>query len=105
MSVNSDSGKVIIEKEAVKYTHSFQSKYPNATKAYFVGLEKINLILEQENCIGVRIYDGYNSETKKENRVIVGVDHQGEDMIEGVIVEELTSCPNHCPKSSSLLKK
>ena len=105
MSVNSKSGKIITEIEARDYTHSFQSKYPNVTKAYFVGAEKINLILEQENCIGMRIYDGYDSDTKKENRVIVGVDQKGEDMIEGVIIEELVSCPNYCPKSSSLVKR
>ena len=105
MSVNSKNGKVITESTAINYTHSFQRKDPNAASAYFVGLEKIKIILEQENCIGVRIYDGYDADTEKENRVLVGVDHKGEDMVEGVIVEELIICPHDCPKSSPLLNR
>ena len=83
----------------------FKAKNPTATKAYFVGLEKVNLILKQDNCIGVRIYDGYNAKTGEENRVIVGVDKAGEDMEDGIIIEELMPCPTDCPKSSSLIKK
>ena len=45
------------------------------------------MILEQEDCIGVRVYDGLNAETGKENRVLVGVDFEGEDMVDRVVLE------------------
>ena len=105
MSINIDNGKIITKPDAENYTHAFQAKNPKATKAYFIGLDKINLILKQDNCIGVRIYDGYNAKTSKENRVIVGVDKTGEDMVEGIIIEELIPCPPHCPKESSLIEE
>lgn len=105
MSINIDSGKIITKHDAENYTHAFQAKNPKATKAYFIGLDKVNLILKQENCIGIRIYDGYNAKTDEENRVLVGVNKAAEDMEDGIILEELMPCPNKCPKSSSLIKK
>lgn len=104
MSINQNTGTVITENEAINFTHTFQQRHPNEKKAYFVGSEKVDMILAQEGCIGIRIYDGINSETSNENRVLVGVDSEGEDMVEGVIVEHLMLCPAHCPNSSSLIK-
>jgi hypothetical protein len=104
MSINQNTGTVITESEAINFTHTYQQRYPNEKKAYFVGSEKIDMILNQEGCIGIRIYDGLNSENNDENRVLVGVDDNGEDMVEGVIVEHLMPCPSHCPNSSSLIK-
>lgn len=104
MTINRNTGEVVTLETAVNYTHSFQNDSPDAIKSFFVGSEKLKSILRQEGCIGVRIYNGYDAETNKENRVLVGVDASGEDISEGVIVEELSPCPSHCPKSSPLIK-
>lgn len=104
MTIDRKTGVVITLNEAINYTHSFQNENPKAIKSYFVGSEKLALILEQKNCIGVRIYNGYDTKTNKENRVLVGVDTSGEDMSTGVIVEELSPCPTACPKESPLIK-
>jgi hypothetical protein len=103
MSVNQNSGKVITENQAKNFTHIFQQKHPNEKKAYFVGSNKVEMILEQEGCIGIRIYDGLDSETSEENRVLVGVDTDGEDMVDGIILDELIPCPEKCSKNSSLM--
>lgn len=105
MTLDKNSSEVITLEQAVKYTHSFQEKNPNTIKSFFAGSDKLNLILEQEDCIGIRIYNGYNAEEDRMNLVLVGVDKSGEDMTSGVILEELTPCPNVCPKSSALIKK
>ncbi len=104
MAIDRNTGEVITLSEAVNYTHSFQEEHSNAIKSFFVGTNKLNRILEQEGCIGVRIYNGYDTATNKENRVLVGVDASGEDISGGVIVEELTPCPTACPKASPLIK-
>jgi hypothetical protein len=104
MKLDRNSAEVISLEEAVKYTHSFQRKNPYAIKAFFVGADKLELILEQENCIGIRIYNGYNREEDRENLVLVGVDVSGEDMTRGVILEELTPCPKVCPIESELIE-
>lgn len=104
MATDRNSGEVITVTEAIGFTHSFQENNPEATKAFFVGANKLNLILEQENCIGIRIYNGYDNVPNKQNLVLIGVDKNGEDIRNGVIVEHLVTCPPDCPKSSDLIK-
>ena len=43
--------KIITLDEAMEYTHAFQKNNPDALKAFFVGRNKINRILEQNDCI------------------------------------------------------
>ena len=104
MAIDRNTGEVITLNEAVNYAHSFQERQPEAIKSFFVGTNKLNRIIEQEGCIGVRIYNGYDPVTNKENRVLVGVDASGEDISNGIIVEYLNPCPTDCPKSSPLIK-
>lgn len=103
MEINKNSSDVISLAQAAKYTHSYQKENPGTIKSFFAGSDKLNLILQQEGCIGIRIYNGYNEAEKRANLVLVGVDAMGEDMTKGVILQELTPCPNVCPKSSELM--
>lgn len=104
MGTDKDTGKVITLKEAIDFTHYFQTRNPDELKSFFVGINKLNLILDQKNCVGLRIYNGYDTKTKKNNLVLVGVDKKGEDITDGVILENLNPCPVYCPKSSPLIK-
>lgn len=104
MAKDKKAAAVITLDEAITYTHSFQKRQPEAIKSFFVDTEMLNRILEQEDCVGIRIYNGDEPVTNKENRVLVGVDKDGEDMSNGIIVEELSPCPVHCPKASPLIK-
>lgn len=105
MTNDRNTGEVISLDQAIEFTHSYQEQNPNAIKAFFVGSDKVNSILEQENCMGIRMYNGYDVETQSNNLVLVGVDENGEDMTNGVIVEHLNPCPPDCPKNSSLIKR
>jgi hypothetical protein len=104
MATDKNAGEVITLEEAIDFTHSFQTRNPDELKSFFVGINKLNLILEQKDCVGLRIYNGLNIKTRKNNLVLVGVDEKGEDITNGIILEELTICPPHCPKSSPLIK-
>lgn len=104
MEINKDTGAVITLDEAVNYTHTFQENNPDGIKSFFVGIDKINRILGQDDCIGIRIYNGKDEVTEKNNLVLVGVDKNGEDIIQGIILEHLAVCPPYCPKNSVLIK-
>src|SRR5690554_4500720 len=104
MAIDKNTAEIITLEEAIDFTHSFQKRNPDELKSFFVGINKLNLILEQKDCVGLRIYNGYNTETQKNNLVLVGVDEKGEDITNGVILEDLFSCPTYCPKSSPLIK-
>jgi hypothetical protein len=102
MNVDKNSGQVITLAEAEMYTENFRNEHPNEIKAFFVGTEKLNLVLQQKGCIGIRIYNGASGEGGIANRVIVGVDSMGEDITDGIILEHLVPCPTYCSKSSPL---
>lgn len=105
MSITSQSGKVITLEQAIEYTHTYQSEHPEKAKSFFVGLDKLNLILSQNDCIGLRIYLGEDPDSSQSNMVLVGVDSNQEDLTKGTILEELVPCPRICPKTSKLIKR
>ncbi len=98
------AGAVVTLAEAIDFTHAYQEQYPDSTKAYLVDVDKLNLITEQKGCISVRIYNGYDTENNTTNLVLVGVDSEGEDMTEGIIIERVFSCPPYCSGKSPLIK-
>ncbi|MGJ1382840.1 hypothetical protein [Sphingobacterium siyangense] len=100
MSVNSNTGSVITLAEAVIYMTAYRTKFPNEAKGFFIGSDKLGLILSQEDCIGVRIYNGYDDSEGIMNQVLVGVDMNGDDLSEGIIVEKLVPCPKICSPNS-----
>jgi len=104
MKLDKNSGVLIKESRAIALTHTFQSKNPKTNKAYFIGSELIKKIMEQESCIGIRIYNGFDAENEENNKVLVGVNAEGEDMVEGLIADELVPCPDNCSRKSSLMK-
>lgn len=107
MTLDNNTGTVISLEEAKGYTHAFQEDKPDAIKSFYVGAKKLQRILEQEDCMGVRIYNGRTIDTdyrNKANLVLVGVNKKGEDMTDGIILEDLAPCPHFCPQSSPLIK-
>ena len=102
MAINPSSGEFITLAEAQSYVLEYRKIYPTAIKGYFAGVEKLNLILEQTDCIGLRIYNGYSLAENTTNLVIVGVNSRELDMTEGLILERLDPCPSQCDVTSSL---
>lgn len=98
------AGAVITLEEAIEFTHAYQEEYPDSTKAYLVDVDKLNLITTQQDCVSVRVYNGYDTETNTTNLVFVGVNNQGEDLTDGIIIEKTLPCPPYCPDKSPLIK-
>lgn len=101
MAISPSSGSVITEQEAQTLVEAFRAKFPDEIKASFVGIETLNLILEQKDVMGVRIYYGYDTEAKRISPVLVGVDNDGKDMT-SVFLDEFIPCPSDCDTSSPL---
>lgn len=88
--------------EAIKLVVNFRNKVGGeGVKAHFIGKEAILKVLEQENCVGVRIYYAENDEGKPE-LIIVGVNGNGKDLVEGLILERTWPCPPYCDGESRL---
>lgn len=100
MLLDENTGSVISLEEAQGYVDEFGKQYPDEVKSFFVGTNKIKSILIQEDCIGLRVYNGYDTEEARMNQVFVGVDTDGNDMRNGVIVDKSAICPPVCPTIS-----
>ncbi|VXB06014.1 conserved hypothetical protein [Flavobacterium sp. 9AF] len=104
MSISPNSGSEIRLEEALELVTNFRNNYPKDIKGSFVGIETLNLILQQNDCIGVRIYNGYDKTNGRMAPVLVGVDSSGKDITNGVIIDRMAPCPTDCDTSSPLAK-
>jgi hypothetical protein len=103
MQLDENSGSPISLEEAKIYVEAFRKKYPEEVKAFYIGRNQIKKILDQENCIGVRMYNGYDEVEKRLNIVIVGVDSAEKDMTGGIILDKTMPCPSYCDVTSALM--
>lgn len=103
MTINNNTGEFITKTEAVQFTHAFQNLHPDALKCFFAGSEKIRELLDQKDCMGIRIYRGYDAANNVENLVLVGVDSSGNDICNELFLERLAPCPVACAQNSILV--
>ena len=82
---------------ASKWTKNFRTENPdpNAIKAHFFGKDCITKILEQEECVGIRMYYSID-DTEKKHLILVGVKEDGGDLYNGLIADRSFTCPPYC---------
>jgi hypothetical protein len=88
--------------DAAELTANFRNSHPiGTTIGLFYGKATIQSILNQPNCVGIRIY--YAQDTNNESTmVIVGTDANENDMENGILAEYGIKCPNNCSNPNSL---
>lgn len=99
MTLNEKTGEIISLEQAKLLIKAFGEKFKGEVTSSFIGGNNISTILNQDGCIGLRIYNGYNTEKEKMSLVIVGVGQDENDFLnEGFIYDNLATCPDYCPK-------
>lgn len=58
-------------------------------------------LLSQTGCVGMRIYYGMHPDGQPA-LILVGVDENGEELLDGELLENNFPCPPFCPKGPSL---
>jgi len=87
---------------AAQWTKNYRDANPtNAIKAHFFGKDAIQAILNQENCVGIRIYYALDPGGVKQ-LIIVGADANENDLYQGLIAERSMSCPTMCSATNPL---
>jgi hypothetical protein len=88
--------------DAAELTANFRNSHPiGTTIGLFYGKATIQSILNQPNCVGIRIY--YAQDANNESTmVIVGTDANENDMENGILAEYGIKCPNNCSNPNSL---
>jgi hypothetical protein len=90
--------------EASKMTKNFRTKFPTEVKAHFISKLAIQNILNQANCVGLRIYYGIDDLGAK-HLVFVGANASENDLYNGLLAERTKPCPTFCDKSGSPLNQ
>jgi hypothetical protein len=67
----------------------------------YFGKVAIQDILDQQGCVGIRIYNA-KALTGALNYVVVGVNSSGDDLEDGKLAEHSSGCPPYCPAGSKL---
>ncbi|MCX8056758.1 MAG: hypothetical protein N3F03_03995 [Ignavibacteria bacterium] len=89
--------------EAIKLIQNFRSKQKGeGIKAHYFGKEALMKLLEQEGCVGLRIYYASQEDGTPE-LVIVGVNEEGKDLV-GMVLDRSWFCPPYCDGESMLNK-
>lgn len=104
MEFSKNSGEEISLGLGVTYVKAFRANNPKGVKAFAVGATHLQAILDQEGCEGIRIYNGFNEEENSPNIVVVGVDCEGRDMVQGKLLDRGIKCPDMCDIMSPLFQ-
>ncbi len=90
--------------EAIELTKRYRESVPSGTLlAGFFGKATIQKLIDQENCVGIRIYLGEKS-NNEECFILVGATKDEKDIYEGELAEVATPCPPFCDMNSPLIK-
>jgi hypothetical protein len=102
MSFNGNEDHRINLDEAIELTKNFRkSVFPGDLLAGFFGKATLQRMLNQDGCVGIRIYYGLTTD-KKPSFVLVGVNADEEDLYQGELAEYATPCPPFCDPHSPL---
>lgn len=102
MLENEKAGAIISLEEAVKLTRDYRAENPTGIKAFLIDGDLVRQVLEQEGCVRIRIYNGFDKTEDKPSPVIVGVTADNEDMTAGIILDRAYLCPPHVARNSAL---
>lgn len=96
MEFTGKEGSQITLKEAMQMTKTYRDQAPFGAKMSFaIGEDKVQKILAQKDCKGLRVYNAIN-EYGDHTLVFVGIDHVGQDLFNGIIVDKVIPCPPFC---------
>ncbi len=96
MSFNGNEGANITLVEGAAWTAAYRASPAfNGIKAIFYGKSKINSILKQAGCVGIRVYNAIDA-AGVPVMVLVGTDANENDITAGLILERGVPCPPNC---------
>jgi hypothetical protein len=100
MAFNGTEGGAISLAEGAALTKEHRLRNPTALKARFFGKDVINQILDQEGCMGIRVYFGQDGDGNRQ-LVLAGADSDENDLLD-LVADTSIPCPNYCSSSNAL---
>ena len=100
MGFNGNEGTTISRDAAGNMTETWRNNHSGARKALFFGRDKIEDILDQSDCKGLRIYFAQD-ENEAYELVVVGADSNEDDILDNILDQGIP-CPSRCGASNDL---
>ena len=102
MAFNGKEGEEISLETASSWTENYRNQMVSGDlKGHFFGKDHFNAILEQTDCVGIRIYNGMD-DNGKPVLILVGAKVNEDDLVDGIIVDRAISCPDKCGRVNDL---
>lgn len=92
MSFDGSEGSQISLSTGSNYTSNYRKNNPGSIKGTFMGKDVLQQILDQEGCMGIRVYYGESNDGDKK-LVFVGADANEDDMTDLVADDGMDSPP------------
>jgi hypothetical protein len=87
--------------DAADLTSNYRDSNPGAVQGFYYSKQAITAIMNQTDCVGIRIYYGEDN-TGAPKLVISGVKANEDDITSGLLAEYGSPCPPNCGASNSL---
>lgn len=94
MAFDGNEGDWITLADAQSMASSYRQKFPNEKRGAFLGIDKINTILAQNDCMGIRVYFAKNAADEL-TIIMIGADSREQDLT-GYILDVAQPCPPLC---------
>jgi hypothetical protein len=93
----------ISKADAAKKTKKYKEKKAKKDRFPIVAFhgEAYKRILDQPGCVGIRTYPG-EDEDGTLTVILVGVDEQGNDLVDGTLMQHPFECPDACSDPNEL---
>ena len=102
MAFDGNEASPIDLKLAAEWTANYRKKSPKGvTLGHFFGKKILNDILNQPDCMGIRVYYAEDDNGQKQ-LIMVGAKADENDMVDGVIADLSRPCPPTCSISNAL---
>ncbi len=101
MAFNGKEGAPIDLSEASQWTRNFRTQNPGQVKAHYFGRDIIEKILDQSECVGIRIFQAIN-EQGEQHLILAGTDANENNQLHGLLGEASIPCPNQCGNADAL---
>ncbi len=96
---NEDHGITLTQ--ASQWTKNYRTANPGAIRGHFFGKTAIQNILNQEGCVGIRIYYALDDSGVKQ-LIICGATSDEADIVNGLLAERSKPCPPYCGTKNPL---
>ncbi|WP_139925108.1 hypothetical protein [Hymenobacter sp. DG01] len=97
------AGNPIPEAQAAEHAKKYKKKYKDNTSSNYCAEEPIRKLLDQPDCVGIRMYRALNPDDDRHSIILVGVNEQGYDLLPGkqqavayLLIESYEKCPSNC---------